>query len=187
MHRLDPQSTAFNRPIAVRLGGRLDPGCLAKSINAIVERHEALRTVFLERDGQPLQCVLSSEPIPLQLQDLTGLGAEAREQTVLNIAAEAAQQTFDLSLGPMVRAALLRLGECEHVLLLLMHHIVIDGWSEGVLLNELAVLYEAFLQGRPSPLPQLPIQYADFAIAQRERLAGTALQRQRAYWQRQLE
>ena len=187
LHRLDPQSTAFNRPVAVRLGGRLDPDCLAKSINAIIERHEALRTVFLERDGQPLQRVLPSEPVALQLQDLTGLGAETREQAALNIAAEAAQQTIDLSLGPMVRAVLLRLSECEHVLLLLMHHIVIDGWSEGVLLHELAVLYEAFLQGQPSPLPQLPIQHAEFAIAQREHLAGTALQRQLAYWQRQLE
>ena len=180
-------SAAFNRPVAVRLGGHLDPDCLAKSINAIIERHEALRTVFLERDGQPLQRVLPAEPIALQLQDLTGLGAEIRERAALNIVAEAAQQTFDLSLGPMVRAVLLRLGECEHVLLLLMHHIVIDGWSEGVLLHELAVLYEAFLQGRPPLLPQVPIQHADFAIAQREHLAGTALQRQLAYWQRQLE
>ncbi|HEX8695435.1 MAG TPA: amino acid adenylation domain-containing protein, partial [Longimicrobium sp.] len=181
--RLEPGSTTYNLPMAWRLGGALDEAALERSLSEIVRRHEALRTVFSEAaDGSPVQVIAPFGGFALPVEDLSGLG----EAAVRRRAGEEARRAFDLSAGPLFRAALLRLGEEDHVLLLSMHHVVSDGWSMGVLFRELSALYAAYREGRESPLPELPVQYADYAVWQREQLAGEALDRQLSYWREHL-
>ncbi|HEY0411492.1 MAG TPA: condensation domain-containing protein, partial [Candidatus Dormibacteraeota bacterium] len=184
--RLDPGSAVYNIPVAWRLEGALDQAALERSLGEIVRRHEALRTVFAEVDEAPVQVVAPFGAFALPVEDLSGLGEADREAAVRRRAGEEAARPFDLSEGPLFRAALLRLAAEDHVLLLVVHHIVSDGWSMGVLYRELSVLYEAYREGRTSPLPELGVQYADYAAWQREHLRGEVLDRQLAYWKERL-
>ncbi|HST57102.1 MAG TPA: amino acid adenylation domain-containing protein, partial [Longimicrobium sp.] len=157
-----------------------------RSLGEIVRRHEALRTVFGEVDGSPVQVIAPFDGFALPVEDLSELGDSDRETAVRQRADEEAGRAFDLAAGPLFRAALLRLGAEDHVLLLSMHHVVSDGWSLGVLFRELSSLYEAYRDGRESPLPELAVQYADYAVWQREQLEGETLDRQLSYWRERL-
>lgn len=184
--QFEPENHFYNLPAAVLLKGRLNVVVLELSFKEIVRRHEALRTTFATVDGQPVQVVGENFNFGLQVLDLQQLAETEREEKVKQLAAQEASKPFDLTKGPLLRAILLQLDAEEDVLLLTLHHIIFDGWSIGVFLQELAALYEAFSIGKPSPLPELSIQYADFAIWQREWLAGDRLQTQLNYWKKQL-
>ncbi|WP_437667767.1 amino acid adenylation domain-containing protein [Sorangium sp. So ce1182] len=187
LDRLEPASAFYNVPAVVRLSGRLDVDALARSLQEIVRRHEALRTVFpTTLAGEAHQAIASALEVPFPIVDLQAFAEPALEAEVRRRAEEEGQEPFDLAKGPLLRTTLLRLGEQEHVLVLTMHHIVSDGWSMGVLVRELGALYEAFARGLPSPLPALPIQYADYAVWQRAWLSGEVLEAQLAYWKKQL-
>ena len=184
--RLEPGSAVYNIPVAWRLDGALDEAALERALGEIVRRHEALRTTFREVDGSPVQVIAPFGGFTLPVEDLSGLGEADREVEARRRATEEAMRPFDLAAGPLFRAALLRLGEESHVLLLSMHHIVSDGWSMGVLFRELSALYAAYREGRESPLPELAVQYADYAVWQREHLRGERLERQLSYWRERL-
>ncbi len=186
LQRLDPTVASYNVPVAVRLTGSLDVGALEESLNEVSKRHDALRTSFPLWEGRPVQVVGPVRQIPFLEADLTDFRAETREEEAARLATAEANRPFDLAQGPLFRAKLLRLREEEHVLIVTMHHIVSDGWSIGILMRELAALYGAFRLGRPSPLPELPIQYADYALWQQEWQTGDELQRQLDYWKNQL-
>jgi amino acid adenylation domain-containing protein len=186
LDRLEPGSPRYNIPAAVRLTGPLDGSALRRSLEELLRRHEALRTTFAEVEGRPVQHFLSGVELPFREVDLSGLPASEREAALRREVLREAQASFELSRGPLVRAALWRLGAAEHVAVLTMHHIVSDGWSIGVLVRELAALYESFCAGRPSPLAELSVQYADFAVWQRGWLTGEVLERQLTWWQERL-
>ncbi|MCZ6775309.1 MAG: amino acid adenylation domain-containing protein, partial [Ignavibacteria bacterium] len=187
LDRLEPGSSVYNIASAVRLSGVLDVETLERSLNEIVKRHEALRTTFPEIDGEPLQVIAPELKLPLSVVELSEFPEVEREDRTRRLATEEARRPFDLSRGPLVRARLLRLSEDSEILLLTIHHIVSDGWSMGVLFQELAVLYEAFSSGKSSPLSELPIQYPDFALWQRNRLQGEVFSKQLSYWKHQLD
>ena len=172
---------------ALRLKGRLDKNALKRSLEEIARRHEALRSTFASLDGEPLQVIAPEWNGSLALVDLKDRCDLEREDEARRLAGEEARRPFDLARGPLFRATLIRLGEADHLLVLVMHHIVSDGWSIGVLHRELSVLYRAFSDSEPSPLAALPIQYADYAVWQREWLKGAELDRQLSYWTKQLE
>ncbi|HEU4561479.1 MAG TPA: amino acid adenylation domain-containing protein, partial [Longimicrobium sp.] len=186
LDRLAPGSSIYNIPVAWRLGGALDEAALERALGEIVRRHETLRTTFAEVDGEPVQVIAPFGGFALPVEDLSESSGADREAAAMRIAGEEARRPFDLSAGPLFRAVLLRLGDEEHALLLCMHHIVTDGWSLGVLFRELSTLYEAYREGRKSPLPELPVQYADHAVWQREQLEGESLARQLSYWKERL-
>ena len=186
LDQLEPNSASYNIPAALRLTGRLNVEALKQSLNEIVARHEVLRTTFATMDGEPVQVVAPMQEVDLSVVNLAPLPAEERETTVQRLADEEAQRPFDLRHGPLLRVTLLRLSDESHVLLVTMHHIISDGWSMGIFTNEVVTLYDAFAQNKPSPLPELPIQYADFAVWQREWLSGETLERQLSYWREQL-
>ncbi|MBW3570023.1 MAG: amino acid adenylation domain-containing protein, partial [Gemmatimonadetes bacterium] len=186
LDRMDPGNAVYNLPAALRLGGVPDVPALERALGEIVRRHEALRTTLAEAQGGPVQVIAPFAGFRLPVEDLSALDAPRREAEVRRRAAADAARPFDLAAGPLFRASLLRLGEAEHVLLLCMHHVVSDGWSMGVLYRELSALYAAFRAGAPSPLPDLPLQYADHAAEQRERLKGEVLDRQLAWWTERL-
>ncbi len=172
-------------PATSHLTGRLDLEALERSLNEIVRRHEALRTTFTMIDGQPMQVIAPRLPLALPLLDLYQLPADERAVEIRRLREEALRP-FNLERGPLIRASLLRLAEEEHLLLLSMHHVVSDGWSLGVLIGELAALYDGFVKGQAPSLPELTIQYADFAVWQRRWLSGEVLERQLAYWKETL-
>ncbi|HEY0735729.1 MAG TPA: amino acid adenylation domain-containing protein, partial [Herpetosiphonaceae bacterium] len=187
LDQLQPNSPAYNIPTAIRLIGRLDVVALKRSLDTIVERHEALRTTFTTlSDGQPVQVITPAQALPLPLTDLEALPEDEREPVARRLATEEVQRPFDLAQGPLLRVSLLYLGAEEHVLLLTMHHIVSDGWSMGVFVRELVTLYVAFSEGTTPALPALPIQYADYALWQRRWLSGAVLAAQLDYWKQQL-
>ena len=186
LDQLEPGNPFYNVPTAVRLSGELDLAALENAFNEILRRHETLRTTFHVSDGRPSQVIVPSLTIELPVVELAAAPEPELEREVMRLALEEARRPFDLQRGPLLRATLLRLGETEHVALVTMHHIVSDGWSMGVLVRDMLALYEAFSAGRTSPLPALPIQYADFTLWQREWLRGEALENQLAYWRRQL-
>ncbi|HET9478657.1 MAG TPA: amino acid adenylation domain-containing protein, partial [Pyrinomonadaceae bacterium] len=186
IYQLEPSTSAYNIPTAVRLSGPLDITALSRTLNEVVRRHEILRTYYRMIDGQPAQFVGPPPQLKLDLMDVSGLAERERESRMLELAAEEARRPFDLTRGPLLRAGLVRIGPEEHVLLLTVHHIVSDGWSQGVLVREVGALYEAFSQDKESPLEELPVQYADFAHWQRNWLAGEVLHKHLTYWQRQL-
>jgi myxalamid-type nonribosomal peptide synthetase MxaA len=186
LDQLQPSSPLYNIPAALRLKGPLNVGVLQQSLNAVVQRHEVLRTTFKTVEGQPVQVIAPTLAVPLPIVNLQSLPPAEQDAHVLQLANQEAQQPFDLAQGTLVRLTLLRLTEEEHVVLFTMHHIVSDGWSIGILIRELTALYEAFLTGKPSPLAPLPIQYADFAVWQRQWLQGEILETQLAYWKRQI-
>ena len=194
LNRLDPESTAYHVPRALRIEGRLDAAALAGAFIALVARHEVLRTSFPEVDGRPVQ-VIHPPPVAgresvmtpvLRQIDLAALGEARRQRELSRLILEQGNLRFDLARGPLLRVLLVRLGDQEHALLQVEHHLVHDGWTSGVLVGDLLALYEAARLGRPSPLPELPIQYADFAAWQRRWLEGEPLARQLAYWTEQL-
>ncbi len=184
--RLQPGGSVYNVPAAMRLRGALDVDALQRALGEIVRRHEALRTTFAERDGAPVQVIAPFAGFTLPVEDLAALDDAECEAQVRRRATDDAARPFDLSAGPLFRARLLRLGCGDHVLLLCMHHIVTDGWSMGVLFHELSALYAAFREGAESPLPQLRVQYADYAVWEREQLRGEALERHLAYWRERM-
>ena len=187
LDQLAPGNLFYNIPMAVRLTGRLDVEALERSLNEILRRHEVLRTTFRAEGGKPVQVIAPELRLTLPVEDLSHLPEAEREAEAQRRVQEEAQRPFDLTQGPLLRVRLLKLGEEEHIATVTMHHIISDAWSMEVFLRELAILYEAFSQGRPSPLPDLPIQYADFAHWQREWLQGEVLERQLAYWKEQLK
>ena len=183
--RLDARAgAAYHIPGGVRLSGALDTAALQAALDRIVARHAALRTRFLTVDGQPMQLVDAASGFALSHVDLRGDAQP--EQAMARLSQEEASAPFDLEHGPLIRGRLLRLAEHEHVLLVTMHHIVSDGWSMSVLINEFSALYAAFAAGRPDPLPALRIQYADYSAWQRRWLDGALLQRQQAFWSEHL-
>ncbi len=195
LYQLDSESIAYNVPTAVRLRGTLDRDALERSFGQIVRRHEALRTTFGQAHGQPLQRIADALEVPIALLDLGELPEPQRASAVETHALREARHPFDLARGPLLRVSLLRLAEQEHVLLMTMHHIISDGWSAGVIVQELVTLYSAIVERRADParvLPELPIQYADFAVWQRAWLqgedeqGGSPLQRQLGYWKQRL-
>jgi acyl carrier protein len=199
LDQLEPASAFYNIPAALRLEGKLNSEALLHSLEEIVRRHEALRTIFPNRDGEPVQVISEAETLEIDRIDLSGLAADERKAKARELATAEAQTPFDLNRGPLLRVKLLRLGrtggvateghpynEEEHVLLVTMHHIISDGWSMGVLIRELTLLYEAYSRGAKSPLEELPIQYADYAVWQRNWLQGAVLEAQMNYWRAQL-
>ncbi|MET0396874.1 MAG: amino acid adenylation domain-containing protein, partial [Longimicrobiaceae bacterium] len=187
IHQLDPRSPAYNMPAGMRLRGPLDPRSLRRALGEIVRRHEALRTVFAASgEGEPVQVVLPPAPARLPAVDLSGLAPRDRERETGRLGDAESAHPFDLARGPLLRSALLVLDPADHVVLFTMHHIVSDGWSMGVLVREVSELYAAFAAGLPSPLPELPVQYADFALWQREHLSGRRLEEQLEFWRARL-
>jgi amino acid adenylation domain-containing protein len=186
LQQLEPESTAYNLRSAVRLKGELDVSALRRAFDAVVARHESLRTVFREVDGEPRQVVLEAGPAALEFEDLSGLEAVERESAVAGRVSAAAGWIFDLNEGPLFRGWLLRLGEAEHVLVVVKHHIITDGWSMRLLTGEIGRLYAAYRAGGEAVLPALPIQYADYAVWQRRFVEGPVLERELAYWKDQL-
>ncbi|MFP2934238.1 condensation domain-containing protein, partial [Pyxidicoccus sp. 3LG] len=187
LDRLEPGSAFYNVPVVSRLEGNLDVLALERSLQALVQRHEALRTVFVEENGEPVQRIQDALLLPLTLVDLGGLPEAAREGEARRFAEEEARRPFDLARGPLVRATLLRLDSELHVLLLTLHHIIADGWSMRVLVRELAELYEGFRAGIMRILVELPVQYADYAVWQRESLQGAQLEELLGWWRAHLE
>jgi amino acid adenylation domain-containing protein len=179
---------AYHMPASLRLKGRLDHAALRKTLDRIVARHENLRCTFVKGETAPVQFI-AAEDIGFSLDeiDLTALDAQAREAQVALHGAEESATLFDLAHGPLIRGRLLRLSEEEHVLLVTQHHVISDGWSIGVMVREVTMLYAAFVEGREDPLPPLPIQYADYAAWQRDWLQGDALKTQVDYWRQRLQ
>jgi amino acid adenylation domain-containing protein len=186
LHQLEPGNTFYNLPLAVPFNVGVNKVILERSINEIVNRHETLRTVFDAADGEPMQIVRPTLAVPLTVVDVRTLSRDEQNAETARLMTEMAQQPFDLAHGPLVRVALIQQGIQEHVFVLVMHHIISDGWSLGIFWRELIALYNAFYINRPSPLPDLPIQYADFAVWQCERLQGERLAELAAYWSKQL-
>jgi amino acid adenylation domain-containing protein len=184
--QFEPGRATYNVPTALRAVGTLDVGLLAAALSEVVRRHESLRTTFAVVSGQAVQVIAPARAVPLPVVDLSGLPAEVGGRLAERLLAAGAWRPFDLATGPLLRALALRLGPAEHALLLTMHHIVSDGWSMEILIREIATLYRAFFEGRPSPLPPLPVQYADFAVWQRRWLTGEVLAAQLAYWRERL-
>ena len=184
--RFQPGSSAYNVPLTVLWPGSMDPEALEGALNEIVRRHEILRTTFGLHDGQPVQIIAPSSTLRLTRVDLSAQPVEIQQSEVNRIALEESRFSFDLSRGPLIRATLIRRHESDHVLVLLMHHIISDGWSIGVLLREISLLYGACLSGQLPLLPPLPIQYADYAVWQARWLRGPQREQQLAYWRAQL-
>src|SRR5215213_9950657 len=186
LDQLQPGNAFYNISRNFLLRGPLDVQALERSLNEIVKRHEILRTSFKNVDGHPVQIISPPQQFNLLVVNLEDNSEEDREAKSYSLITEHANQPFDLGRGPLMRMKLLRLSEQEHVLLVAMHHIISDGWSTGVLFRELSALYTAYAAGEESPLQELPIQYADYAVWQREYLSGEVLNAQVEYWRGRL-
>ncbi|GAA6624132.1 amino acid adenylation domain-containing protein [Scytonema sp. NUACC26] len=186
INQLALNSPVYNIPIIINLTGHINVVVLEKSLNEIIRRHEVLRTNFVVNEGRPVQVIKPAILLTLSVEDLQEFSESERTKEVQRLSTLLAQQSFDLSSEPLWRAKLLHLAEQEHRLLLTLHHIIADGWSTGILIKELAALYEAFSQGRPSPLPELPIQYVDFTYWQHQWLQSERIQPLLEYWKQQL-
>jgi amino acid adenylation domain-containing protein len=186
LEQLEPGQFFYNLPLPLRLMAPVSVPLLEKCVNEIVSRHESLRTTFVRSDGRPVQVVAPHAPLSLSVIDLRDLPDDEREAEAFRRVQLESQNPFDLARGPLLRASLIQLGASNYVLLLSMHHIVSDGWSMGVLYRELAALYAAYSAGRPSPLDELPVQYPDFALWQRERLSGSVFEPLLSYWKERL-
>lgn len=186
LEQLYPGSLTYNDLSGLRLIGSLNVAVLEQSLGEIIRRHEALRTTFYMVDGEPFQAIAPSLTIRIPVVDLREFPEAQQSVLVQQLITEESQRCFDLVQGPLLRCTLLRIHEQEHIVLFTIHHIVSDGWSMGVFVEELAKLYQVFCAGKPSPLPELPIQYADFAIWQKQWLQGEVLEKQLSYWKKQL-
>ncbi|HVH12739.1 MAG TPA: condensation domain-containing protein, partial [Longimicrobium sp.] len=186
LDRMDPGNAGYNLPLMGRLRGDLDTAVMEAAFNALRARHEALRTVFVERGGQAFQVVHPFSPVPLPVVDLTHLPPDEQAAAVRRISDGEVNTGFDLSTGPLFRAQLLRVAPNEHVITGCIHHIVSDGWSMGIFIRELNALYAAFREGKPDPLPPLALQYPDYAVWQREHLGEAGLRRQLDHWREAL-
>jgi non-ribosomal peptide synthetase component F len=186
LDRLQPGVPVYNMPFLVPLGRACRAAAVEQALTEIVRRHDVLRTSFPAEGGRPVLAIAPSRPIALPIVDLGALPGNARARAIDRLLWEERDHVFDLARGPLLRARLLRAGEREHVLLVNMHHIVSDGWSLGVFVRELSALHDAFAAGRPSPLAELPLRYADHARAQRRRFTAAALDEHMAYWRAQL-
>jgi amino acid adenylation domain-containing protein len=206
LDQLEPGSAFYNMPAAVRLNGTINMEALERSLNEVVRRHEVLRTTFATVDGQPFQIIAPTLNLPLAVTDLRAIPLARREEEAQRLSKAEAQQPFDLAQGPLLRARLLRLDQDDSILIINMHHVVSDGWSLGIFIQEVAALYQVFSGGQPpvpdgesapesrrppvgrgAPLPELPVQYADYAVWQREWLQGEVLETQLDYWRKQLD
>ncbi len=186
LEQLTPGTAVYNLSVALHLTGILDRSALTRSLAEIVQRQEVLRTRFEDADGQPMAVISSETDFTLPIADLRDIPASQREAQAQQLATEVAQQPFDLTQDVLWRVQLIQLADEDHVFVLTLHHIISDGWSFGVFLRELSALYNAFSQHQPSPLPQLPVQYADFAHWQRQWLESDAIAPQLDYWKQQL-
>jgi natural product biosynthesis luciferase-like monooxygenase protein len=186
LHQLEPGSH-YNDHFDLRIRGPLDPKILERAINEIVRRHDTLRCSFSEREGEAVQTIASELILPLQITDLSQMPASARESEAMRLAIEDCKKPFELERAPLFRCSLVRIAPDDHLMILTFDHIIVDGWSHGVFLTELTKLYEAFLAGRPTPLPELPIQYGDFAAWQQRWMDGEAMAGHLQYWKQQLQ
>lgn len=186
LDQLEPGNPVYNLSVALRVNGLLDIAALEFSVNEILRRHEVLRTTFVSVNGRPAQVIFPSLKLPLPLIDLREMSADLRESEVQEIVAAQGRQPFDLSRGPMLRVSAMKLAEQEHAITLTMHHIISDAWSMGVLVNEVAILYDVFSTGKANPLKELPIQYADFAVWQCDWMQGEVLKEQLDFWKQAL-
>lgn len=187
LDQLEPNGFFYNIPTALRLSGNLNADALEQSLNEIFNRHESLRTTFNDQDGKPYQEISADMVLPLEKIDLRSLPESEREADLKRRVVEEASQPFNLSSGPLFRVKLLYIDSEEYAVLLTMHHIISDGWSVAILIRELAALYAAFSQGKESPLPEISLQYPDFAHWQRGWLQGEVLDEQLSYWKEQLK
>jgi FkbH-like protein len=181
-----PNNPFYNVPSAIRIEGQLDVNVLEQSLDQIIERHEILRTTFVAVRGQPIQVVAPALHLTLPVVNLEEVAKIEQEAQVLRLATKAARQPFDLAHGPVLRMVLYRLGEQEHILLLIIHHIIFDSWSMGIFVREMATLYESHSTGKLAPLPELPVQYVDFAAWQQQPAQEDIWKSQSQYWQEKL-
>jgi amino acid adenylation domain-containing protein len=186
LEQMSPGMSAYNAPGAVHFQGALDPAAVARGIRSIVLRHEIFRTLFPEIDGEPVQVIADSMPLPVPVVDLRALPQELRRGEALALARSDARRPFDLARGPLLRICLMRLGGEEHLLGMTIHHMTYDMWAREVFLRELGLLYDECAGGRPAALPPLPVQYADYAVWQRRWMTGPVLDHQLRYWREQL-
>ena len=184
--QMEPDSPAYNVGGMARLRGALHVDAFERALQALIVRHETLRTTFPSIDGKPYQCVADDSNLQLAWHDFSGIDAEAREQRLQQLADDQAHQPFDLERGPLLRACLVKAGEREHYFVLTLHHIVTEGWAMDIFARELGELYEAFVDERESPLAPLAVQYLDYSVWQRQWLEGGEGARQLAYWQARL-
>jgi amino acid adenylation domain-containing protein/FkbM family methyltransferase len=187
IHQLQPGGVAYNSPLNLRLMGELDKEILEKCLTEIVRRHEVLRTTFPSREGSPIQVIHPARPVTMSLVNLEELSEPEKSAAADRLRSQEAAEPFDLAHGPLFKAKLVKLGAQEHELLLNMHHIASDGWSREILLHELLSLWGAYKEGRASQLPELPIQYADYAIWQQKWLHAEVFEKQARYWRKQLQ
>ena len=187
LDQLTPHTHAYNFPTAMRITGVVDIPALQCTLTEIATRHEALRTTFRVEGGRPFQVIMPPTPIPLPIVDLQSFSDDQQEAEVWQQAMQEAQLPFDLAQGSLFRALLIRLSETNHVLVVTMHHIISDGWSVGILIQEMAALYLAFATGKEPTLPELPVQYPDYCIWQHNWLQGEEFEKQQAYWHTQLQ
>ncbi len=186
LDQLEPGNALYNMPQMFRVRGDLNIDSLKRALNKIIERHESLRTTFTLRNNKPVQRIAPDMQVALPVTDMSEISGQQREERIQQFAVAEARRPFDLSAGPVMRAQLLRLAANDHILLLTMHHIASDRWSMGLVAEEMAIHYTAFSQGQASPMPELAIQYADFAVWQRNWLQGDVLEAQLQYWKKQL-
>ncbi len=186
LDQLQPGSAVYNLPTALRVRGPLDVRALENTLGEIVRRHEILRTTFITNNGNPWQIISPPGAISFPIADLSHLSSEAREAEIRPLVHEEVIRPFDLSNGPLMRTLLIRLSDEEHIVVVTLHHIISDGWSNMILVREIEALYHEFTAGRPSGLVELPLQYGDYAIWQREQMQGEELKAQLDYWRGQL-
>jgi amino acid adenylation domain-containing protein len=186
LDQYEPGNPSFIIPSSYRLIGNLNKTALIQGVNEIIRRHEALRTIFIKVNGEPVQKILDTLKIPLESTDLRKLRESDKEKETRILVKAEIRKSFDLAMGPLIRARIFRLEENEYILTISVHHIVSDGWSMGIFIRELNILYEAFTNNEESPLAEIDFQYADFAIWQRNWLQGENLQKQLTYWRKQL-
>ncbi|MCT7951957.1 amino acid adenylation domain-containing protein [Ancylothrix sp. C2] len=185
--QLTPANSFYNVSTILRLTGPLNSTVLEQTFNEIISRHEALRTTFAAIEGEPMQIISPRLNIPLKILNLQELPKTERESKAKKLAELESEQPFNLATGPLIRTSIIQLEETENILLLSMHHIISDDWSVGVLIRELGTIYKALAENQPSPLPELPLQYADFSEWQRDCLQGEKLETLLAYWRQQLK
>jgi amino acid adenylation domain-containing protein len=183
---LDPTAVSYHVPRAVRIAGRFSVAALEQTFDEIVRRHEILRTTFPKIDGRPVQLIHAPGPLEIRISDLRPLAEAEREKSIHGYILEEGRRPFDLEKGPFLRLSVLLLDRHEHIFILTEHHLIHDGWTQGVLVRDFLALYESTSQGIPSPLPELAVQYADFAYWQRQWMSGEALEKQLDYWRREL-